>query len=41
MVASMVVEGSMTQELFIEYLEFTVVFHNHNSTIITDPLFIY
>jgi len=41
MVASTVVEGLMTQELFIEYLEFTVVFHNHNSTVITDPLFIY
>jgi len=41
MVASMVVEGSMTRELFIKYLEFTVVFYNHNSTIITDSLFIY
>ena len=30
MVANTVVEGSMTQALFIEYLEFTVVFRNHN-----------
>jgi len=30
MVASTVVEGSMMQELFVEYLEFTVVFRNHN-----------
>ena len=30
MVASTVVEGSMMQELFVEYLEFTVVFCNHN-----------
>ena len=30
MVINMVVEGLMTQALFIEYLEFTVVFHNHN-----------
>jgi hypothetical protein len=30
MVASTVVEGSMTRELFVEYLEFTVVFRNHN-----------
>ena len=30
MVANTVVEGSMTRALFVEYLEFTVVFHNHN-----------
>ena len=30
MVDNTVVEGSMTRALFVEYLEFTVVFHNHN-----------
>ena len=40
MIASTVVEGSMTQDLFIEYLEFTVVYW-YCITVIANPLYIY
>ena len=40
MIASTVVEGSMTRDLFIEYLEFTVVYW-YCITVIANPLYIY
>ena len=40
MIVSTVVEGSMTRDLFIEYLEFTVVFW-YCITVIAHPLFIH